>query len=877
MNITHVFICYRHVDGKEVAAWLHEQLDGLTFDVPGDAGTVRSTIQVYFDQATPAVSDWQALHGPSLQASHSLLVVCSPGLFSRLGSDDWVHAELGWWLKHRTAAPILVDTTGESGRWVPPAIMQRWPRAQRLDLDLRALQAAPEAHRTKRAEFLVRRIVNSIAASDTAVRFEDLERQKALLERQRRYLRYVLAGLLATTLASVAAFWFSRASRLEAERSLASTLLQQANYAWEMDNKNFAKILSAEALAHDRSQRVRDGAAAIHYWYGKERRKAVDHFDQMLQLQYGELVNDSARLHRAQRYARGQVVVSALNTFLSLTRDSDDSGYEWVYRLSGLAPRLERAIRSEMRQGGPGAAYLAEDVVTSSSEVARFAYQGTPSAGESEECDRRREVAAWRMSVSDRRVVDHVGVRAAKRVLDNTEPLSSFQARLGDREALVHYWRYRDRYVAWVVTRNGAPVRVELGAAERIEKLVREFQEAVRSDLARPSRPVIARGIIAAPSRDPPRVQTPPPQPDRRRAGDELREAVWDRVAGKLSRRVQRVYLVPDAAIAAIPFAALPLARADGYLLEGSLLFSYLTTPHDLASTSAAPGAGGVLLVGDVGGVASAPRPGPAASATARSLEVLDGAASSVGSKAKAPMRPPSGKCSNRRWADHMVLLPGTRAEVLAISSLLEGLGPSWKPDVLLGPDASEEAVRRKMRGHRILHFATHGWLDQLDAQLPESFFEFVNGRQATTDAYLVSADPTLGSGLLLNATDPGSGLADGILSAMEIAPMNLDGVDLVVLSACDTAGSSQGGNGLIGLAMTFQEAGARSIVASLYPVADDETPILMASFYRSLAAGNEIEVSLRNAMLEMKAAGYGMYYWAAFVSYAAQRSAGKE
>ena len=92
----------------------------------------------------------------------------------------------------------------------------------------------------------------------------------------------------------------------------------------------------------------------------------------------------------------------------------------------------------------------------------------------------------------------------------------------------------------------------------------------------------------------------------------------------------------------------------------------------------------------------------------------------------------------------------------------------------------------------------------------------------------------------------------DGILTAEEIGTQNLDGVQLVVLSACESGlGKQASGEGLLGLQRSFQSAGARNVVASLWPVDDQATCALMTVFYTKLWKENKPPLeALREAQL---------------------------
>jgi CHAT domain-containing protein len=91
---------------------------------------------------------------------------------------------------------------------------------------------------------------------------------------------------------------------------------------------------------------------------------------------------------------------------------------------------------------------------------------------------------------------------------------------------------------------------------------------------------------------------------------------------------------------------------------------------------------------------------------------------------------------------------------------------------------------------------------------------------------------------------------------------------ELVTLSACNTGlGAERKGDGLVGLARAFQFAGARSVVASLWRVADSSTSALMQAFYRHLRAGRSKDEALRAAQTELikSSAFRAPFRWAGF------------
>jgi len=110
---------------------------------------------------------------------------------------------------------------------------------------------------------------------------------------------------------------------------------------------------------------------------------------------------------------------------------------------------------------------------------------------------------------------------------------------------------------------------------------------------------------------------------------------------------------------------------------------------------------------------------------------------------------------------------------------------------------------------------------------------------------------------------------SDGILTAMEVLSIDLDGTDLVVLSACETGlGEIKNGEGVYGLRRAFQEAGASAVLSTLWSVDDAGTQAFMDRFYTLYAGGTPPQEALRSVQREFLADPQWRhpYYWAPFV-----------
>jgi CHAT domain-containing protein/tetratricopeptide (TPR) repeat protein len=182
--------------------------------------------------------------------------------------------------------------------------------------------------------------------------------------------------------------------------------------------------------------------------------------------------------------------------------------------------------------------------------------------------------------------------------------------------------------------------------------------------------------------------------------------------------------------------------------------------------------------------------------------------------------------------------LPYTRDEVMGIGRLF----PPDQRQLYLGADAREEKVKNEeLDDFRYIHFATHGFLDELHP-----------GR----------------SGIILSRAPDSK--EDGILQTGEIMRLKLN-ADIVTLSACSTGlGKLVNGEGVLGLTRAFFYAGARNVVVSLWNVNDSATATLMQSFYLNLRRGLSKNEALRQAKLSLlrssQRSWHHPYFWAAFV-----------
>ena len=389
----------------------------------------------------------------------------------------------------------------------------------------------------------------------------------------------------------------------------------------------------------------------------------------------------------------------------------------------------------------------------------------------------------------------------------------SIQALLEPGDSLIELYLGETTSVLWHVDRGGV---------ESFPLPPRHTLEA----LARQAHHDLATAQIAA--------EESGPSPALLRLGQLLLAPLAGRLdgSGDGSADPPRLWVVPDGAFHALPFAALPLPDATTEPLVTRRRVIHLPSASTLAALRR-------------------PRPGGAATSAWRVAVLADPIFGPSDPRIETALRRRSSESATDDGGDGgdgpgervalpaLGRLPGTRREAEAITALLPpdsvwlALGERARRAALFGPEVAAAPI---------VHCATHGLIDD---EHPEA------------------------SGLVLSQLDGAGRVLDGFVGLRDLYRLRL-AADLVVLSGCRTArGEPIRGEGLVGLGHAFFHAGARRIVASLWRVDDRATAELMERFYRAhLGKGLGPSAALRRAQLELRAEPRFRhpYHWAAFI-----------
>jgi CHAT domain-containing protein/Tfp pilus assembly protein PilF len=380
------------------------------------------------------------------------------------------------------------------------------------------------------------------------------------------------------------------------------------------------------------------------------------------------------------------------------------------------------------------------------------------------------------------------------------------------------------RYLAYLLTAQGRPKWADLGEAAPIDRAITSWRQALRdpgrTDVKRLARAVdekVMRPVLALAR---PGIGAP-----------------------------RRLLIAPDGMLNLVPFATL-VDRHGRYLVERYSI-SYLTSGRDLLRLRTSQ---------------------PSKDAPLVMANPIFGRVETIATRASEDLG--NSQADGEVWGQidptkiFFQSLPGTEREALAIKALLP------EASVLLREQATETALKQS-RAPRVLHIATHGFFLSDEAAPPAEIRGVSDDNPLRLHVGLSKwaaeiDNPLLRSGLALaGANEHRSGSDDGVLTSLEAAGLDLWGTRLVVLSGCATGvGEVRNGEGVYGLRRALVLAGSETQVMSLWPVWDEETPSLMAGYYRRLLKGEGRGEALRQVQLEMlkDAKLRHPHYWGSFI-----------
>ncbi|NJM54961.1 MAG: CHAT domain-containing protein [Verrucomicrobiae bacterium] len=228
--------------------------------------------------------------------------------------------------------------------------------------------------------------------------------------------------------------------------------------------------------------------------------------------------------------------------------------------------------------------------------------------------------------------------------------------------------------------------------------------------------------------------------------------------------------------------------------------------------------------------------------------------------------------------------LPGSEAEARCVSALL-GADSTLR----LGA-AAREAELKAVVSPRVLHLATHGFFLPDQELTPTNGLRedwllagaFATDRRGGMDGMIRTPprpsatdweNPLIRCGIALAGANRARQFTnavaeDGLLTGLEAAMLNLQGTELVILSACDSgSGEVKIGEGVMSLRRAFRIAGAETVLASHWPVSDEATRQLMTEFIRRWRGGESRLEAWRGAQLALlKSDKFSdPYFWSAF------------
>ncbi len=213
------------------------------------------------------------------------------------------------------------------------------------------------------------------------------------------------------------------------------------------------------------------------------------------------------------------------------------------------------------------------------------------------------------------------------------------------------------------------------------------------------------------------------------------------------------------------------------------------------------------------------------------------------------PSRQGSDELARRRMppaiGGGMAALKGSAAEIDTLGTLARGINTI----ALVGNKATKRELEAQLQHAQMAQVSTHGYcLDPTVTSIPPHAVDSVTEDKSLLMTGIIAA----GANVLSRANEENLTRDDGILTAKELSGLDLSSMQMIVLSACQTALGHVNAEGASGLIRALKMAGARTVVASLWEVDDRATLALMTNFYKTLLGGLSPTQALEYAMEQM-------------------------
>jgi CHAT domain-containing protein/Tfp pilus assembly protein PilF len=503
------------------------------------------------------------------------------------------------------------------------------------------------------------------------------------------------------------------------------------------------------------------------------------------------------RMHLVASQADYQDVAISLALRPDAIPEAAPTAASAVLRFKNLQAEEEAYLAQIVRHGDdPKAQELAREIATLRSRLATL-FHARDNAKRLEQVARDLDAKELALGRQSRKYQQHLKVRNVS--------LRDLQQSLPDRTALLEFRHFQP--IAFDLRKMGAPHWAGLLLTrDKIRVLdlgpVAETPEQIKAILG---------DVDGA-------------------AGRAAAQALHEQLFGKLGHELAglgRLYLAPDGVLHLVPFDA--LLDAAGHRLAERLDVRRLETGRDLLRPDPDRPSKGLIALG---GIDFGPRP-VSRSASASAADAHRAADAIVLAQGTAEA------VAQQRAAE---TLRGGFSPLAASQGEIEAIGQEYRVnrrdepvELWNGREADEARLKALARPPRVLHLATHG---------------FYRAAEGPLDRPMLLAGVAL-AGANRALRDAGE---DGILYAIEAQGLNLEGTELVILSACETAqGQIDYGEGVSGLVRAFRTAGVRYVLVALRPVGDQGASSFMQRFYHHwlAQAGSDPAAALRAAQVE--------------------------